>query len=131
LNLEQRARAYLACIEEAKAFDELASFFHPDIVLVEHPNRLVPDGKTRRLQEVRAAFEAGRKAVRAQSYRVRSVLVAGSSVALEVDWEGKLAVPFGALDAGDAMRCTSAMVLRFDEEGRILRQENYDCFAPF
>ena len=131
MNLEQRARAYLTSIEEARSFDELAPFFHPDIVLVEHPNRLVPEGKTRRLQHVSAAFEAGRRAVRSQRYRVRNVLVVGSNVGLEVDWEGTLAVPFGALESGDTMRCASAMFLHFDEEGRILRQENYDCFSPF
>jgi hypothetical protein len=131
VDLEQRARAYFTSIEEARSFDELAPFFHPDVVLVEHPNRLVEEGKTRRFQDVRAAFEAGRKAVRAQQYRVRNVLVAGTRLALEVDWEGTLAVPFGALEAGGTMRCASAMFLHFDAEGRILRQENYDCFAPF
>ena len=131
MNLEERARAYLTTIEEARSFDELAPFFHPDVVLVEHPNRLVEDGKTRRFQDVRAAFEAGRKAVRAQRYRVRNAVVAGTTVALEVDWEGTLAVSFGELRAGEIMRCTSAMFLRFDQEGRILRQENYDCFVPF
>jgi len=131
MNHAQRARAYLACIEQARAFDELAAFLSPDIVLVEHPNRLVAGGKTRRIEDVRLAFEAGRKAVSAQRYSVRTLLADGSTVALEVDWEGTLAVPLGALKAGDVMRCASAMFLRFDDEGRIARQDNYDCFPPF
>lgn len=131
MDLVQRARAYLACIEQARSFDELAPFLHPDVVLLEHPNRLVAQGKTRRFADVRAAFEAGRKAVSAQRYGVRTAVTDGSTVALEVDWEGTLAVPIGALMAGDVMRCTSAMFLRFDAEGRILRQDNYDCFQPF
>jgi hypothetical protein len=125
------ARAYLACIEQARSFDELAAFLHPDVVLVEHPNRLVAEGKTRQLAEIRAAFEAGRKAVRGQRYAVRTLLTQGSTVALEADWEGTLAVPLGSLKAGDVMRCTSAMFLRFDPEGRIHRQDNDDCFPPF
>jgi len=59
MNLERRARAYLISIEEARGFDELAPFFHPDIVLVEHPNRLVPDGKSRGFQDVRTADLSG------------------------------------------------------------------------
>jgi hypothetical protein len=111
MDLAQRSRAYLACIEQARAFEEL--------------------GKTRRFDDVRLAFEAGRKAVRSQRYGVRTVVTEGSTVALEADWEGTLAVPFGSLQAGEVMRCTSAMFLRFDAEGRIHRQDNYDCFPPF
>jgi hypothetical protein len=131
VDLEKRARAYLTCIEEARSFDELAPFFHPDIRLVEYPNRLVPNGKCRFFPHVAQAFESGRKAVLAQTYKVRNVIVAGSSVALEVEWEGTLAVPLGSLEAGATLSCDSAMFLHFDAEGRILRQENYDCFAPF
>jgi hypothetical protein len=131
MNLALRAREYLACIEQARAFDELAAFLSPDIVLVEHPNRLVAGGKTRWIDDIRLAFEAGRKAVTFQRYSVRSLLADDSSVALEVQWEGRLAVPLGALKAGDVMRCASAIFLRFDDTGRIARQDNYDCFPPF
>ena len=82
-----RARAYLACIEQARSFDELAPFQHPEVVLVEHPNRLVAEGKTRRFSDIRLAFDAGGKAVRAQRYEVRTVAADGSTVALEVVWD--------------------------------------------
>ena len=131
MDLAQRARAYLVCIEQGRSFDELAPFLHPDVVLVEHPNRLVAEGKTRRLADARVAFEAGRKAVSAQRYGIRTVVTEEATVALQVEWEGTLAVPLGALEAGDVMRCASAMFLRFDTDGRILRQDNYDCFPPF
>jgi len=131
MNLTQRARAYLTCIEQARTFDEVAAFLHPEVLQVEYPNRVVAGGKTRRLADIRAAFEAGRKAVSTQKYEVRTLLSDGSSVALEVDWEGTLAIPLGALEAGEVMRCASAMFLRFDTDGRILRQDNYDCFPPF
>jgi SnoaL-like domain len=131
MDLAQRARAYLSCVEEARSFDELAAYLNTDVVLVEHPNRLVDEGKTRRLEDIHRAFEAGRKAVRAQRYGVRTVVADASTVALEVDWEGTLAIPLGALKAGEVMRCSSAMFLRFDAEGRVLRQDNYDCFPPF
>jgi len=128
MNLAQRTRAYLTCIEQTRSFGEVAAFLHNDTVLMEHPNRLVPGGRTRRLEDIRQAFEAGRKAVSAQRYEVRTLLSEGSTVALEVDWQGTLAVPLGALNAGETLRCASAMVLRFDDRGRILRQDNYDCF---
>ncbi|HEY1416924.1 MAG TPA: hypothetical protein VGF41_03440 [Myxococcaceae bacterium] len=67
MDLAQRARAYLACIEQARSFDALAPFLHPDVLLVEHPNRLLAQGKTRRFTDVRVAFEAGRKAVSASA----------------------------------------------------------------
>lgn len=131
MNLPDRARAYLTSIEQARSFDEVAAFLHPEVLQVEHPNRLVAGGKTRRLEHIRAAFEAGRKAVSTQKYEVRTLLSDGSSVALEVGWEGTLAIPLGTLKAGEVMLCDSAMFLRFDTDGRILRQDNYDCFPPF
>jgi hypothetical protein len=131
MDLAQRARDYLRTIEEARSFDEVAAFLHPEMVLVEHPNRLVVAGKTRRLDDVRQAFESGRRAISAQKYDTRTVLRDGSTVALEVEWAGMLAVPLGVLKPGESMRCVSAMFLRFDAEGRILRQDNYDCFPPF
>jgi hypothetical protein len=131
MNLAQRARDYLASIEQARSFDEVAAFLHPDIVQVEHPNRLVAAGKTRSFEEIRLAFEAGQKALSAQRYGIRTLVTDGTTVALEVGWEGTLAVPLGDLKAGEVMRCTSAMFLRFDAEGRIVHQDNYDCFPPF
>jgi ketosteroid isomerase-like protein len=131
MDFAQRARAYLAGLEQGRSFDELAPFLHPDVVLFEHPNLLVAQGKTRRLTDARVAFEAGRKAVSAQRYGVRTVVTEGTTVALEVEWEGTLSVPLGELKAGGVMRCASAMFLRFDTEGRIIRQDNYDCFSPF
>ena len=53
MDLAQRARAYLRCIEGARSFDEVAAFLHPEVVQVEHPNRLVGGGKTRVEEAVR------------------------------------------------------------------------------
>ena len=97
-----------ATVAGADSFDEVAAFLHPEVLQEEYPNRLVARGKTRRLDGIRAAFEAGQNSVSTQKYEVRTLLSDGASVALEVDWEGTLAIPFGALKPGDVLRCASA-----------------------
>jgi ketosteroid isomerase-like protein len=55
------------------------------------------------------------------------LLPQGDRVALEVEWTGTLALPFGGLPAGSPMKAYFAMFLEF-QEGKIARQRNYDCF---
>ena len=54
----------------------------------------------------------------------------GERLALQIVWTGVLAVPVGALKAGDSMRTFSGMFLTF-RDGRIAEQHNYDCFEDF
>jgi ketosteroid isomerase-like protein len=58
--------------------------------------------------------------------RITHELAEGERVALEVEWTGTLAVPFGALPAGSQMKAYFAMFLEF-REGKIVEQRNYDC----
>jgi ketosteroid isomerase-like protein len=135
LALLERARAYLAAIERSTATgnadpDGAIAFYHPDVRQEELPNRLVPTGAVRDLAALREAAARGRGVLRGQSYAVRSALVQGTRVALETLWVGELAVPIGALAAGDVMRAHFAMFLEFEGD-RIRAQRNYDCFEPF
>ena len=128
-NLEIVKR-YLASIESAAPFDEVKKYLAADIVQTEFPNRLVPDGATRRLPELAAAAASGRKVVSAQRYEIRNAVALAEHVALEVKWTGTLAIPFGTIPAGGQMTASFG-VFFVVRDGRIQTQNNYDCFDPW
>jgi ketosteroid isomerase-like protein len=126
-NLET-ARAYLAAIAGGATSESLARWFTPDVVQEEFPNRLVPAGARRGLPELLEGAERGQQVLSAQTYEVLTAMASGERVA--VQWTGTLAIPLGALAAGDVMRARFGVFLDF-REGRIAAQRNYDCFDPF
>jgi ketosteroid isomerase-like protein len=99
-------------------------------VQVEFPNRLVPEGATRDLAALREAAVRGSKVMTAQRYEVLNAIASGDQVAVEANWIGTLAVPFGSIPAGGEMRARFAIFLTF-RDGKIVRQHNYDCFDPW
>jgi ketosteroid isomerase-like protein len=121
---------YLTAIEQGATGAALAQFYDPAVIQEEFPNRLMPNGARRGLAEIQAAAESGQKVLTAQRYEVLNALVQGDEVALEMQWTGTLAIPFGALAAGADMRAriSSFITLR---EGRIISQRSYDCFEPW
>src|SRR5689334_3291407 len=121
---------YLESIERHAPAEEIASFFAPDYVQEELPNRLTPNGARRNLQDILDASARGRQVMTAQRYEVLDSVVQGERVVLEVQWTGTLAVPFGSLPAGGDMRARFAVFLDF-RDGRIAVQRNYDCFDPW
>ena len=123
------ARAYLTALEENRPADA-AQFFAPDIVQVEHPNRLKPNGDRRGAEAMATAGQQGLKILERQSYEVLNAIAEGDRVALEVLWTGVLAIPLGDLKPGDAMTCWSGIFLDF-RDGLIVGQRNHDCFPPF
>jgi ketosteroid isomerase-like protein len=127
-NLEV-ARRYLESVGQGRPEDNLA-FFADDVVQVEFPNRLVPDGATRDLAALREAAGRGSKVMTVQRYEVLNAIAAGDQVAVEANWIGTLAVPFGNIPAGGEMRARFAIFLTF-RDGKIVRQHNYDCFDPW
>ncbi|HJY40634.1 MAG TPA: nuclear transport factor 2 family protein [Steroidobacteraceae bacterium] len=128
-DLLQLAREYLASIGRE---DELGGlrFFADDVVQVEFPNRLLPNGATRDLAALRDAAERGRKVMTAQRFEVLNAITSGEQVAVEALWTGTLAVPLGNIPAGGQMRAHFAIFLTY-RDGKIVRQHNYDCFDPF
>jgi ketosteroid isomerase-like protein len=124
------AKRYLRAIEEGVAFDDLASFFTPDVVQHEFANQFVRQGAQRGLKEMREAAERGRNVVTSQRYEVRNALASGDWVALEVTWSAVIGVSIGSIPAGGEMRANFGMFLQF-RDGKIARQHNYDCFDPF
>jgi ketosteroid isomerase-like protein len=128
-NLET-TRAYLAAVEGGATGEALARWFTPDVVQEEFPNRLMPTGARRGLQELLDGAERGQTVISAQRYEVLSAIASGDKVALEVQWTGTLAIPLGSLPAGGEMRARFGVFLDF-RDGRIAAQRNYDCFDPF
>lgn len=126
----QLVRDYLRAIEDEADEAQLARFFTPDVKQREFPNRLVQLGATRDLAELLAGSRKGRSVVTKQSYELKSALVDGERVAIEVTWSAQLKLPLGKLAAGDTMRAESAMFFRV-RDGRLAEQHNFDCFEPF
>ncbi len=65
-----------------------------------------------------------------QMYKIKQEIADADRVALEVEWVGTLAVPFGSVPAGRQMRVFFAMFLEFRER-KIIRQWNYDCYEAW
>jgi len=76
------------------------------------------------------AFEKGRKLLSSQSYEIKSCLLDGDKLSIEVLLTGTLALAFGSLPVGSQMRAHSAMFFEF-KDGKIVSQRNYDCFEPW
>jgi ketosteroid isomerase-like protein len=123
-------RAYLAALEGFATGDALAVFFTPDVVQVELPNRLNPNGGRSDLSTLMERSAKVPAILRRQSYAVVSETVQGDRVIVEAVWTGVLAIPLGTLAAGATMTAHFAMVFEF-RDGRIAAQRNYDCFEPF
>lgn len=125
-----RVREYLQAIESMGSFETVFEFFAPEAVVREFPNRIAPQGRIRRLEEMREAYEQGRRIMRLQKYEVKHVIEAGDEVAVELEWTGVLAVGVMNLPAGSEMKAYVAMFLRM-RDGKIVEQRNYDCYSPF
>ena len=121
-------RQYLRAIERG-VLSDVVPLFTPDVVIEQLPNRIYPHGIRATLSRATEAFENGRKLLSEQSYQINNAVVNGDSVAVEVLWTGTLAVSFGNLPLGSQMRCHSAMFFTF-RDGKIAKQQNYDCFEP-
>lgn len=120
-------RRYLRAIETN---GDALEHFHPDVVMEEFPNRIVPNGAVRDLAALKEANARGRQVIREQRYDVRAVLEDGDRIALEVTWTGVLAIPLATLQPGDEMRAHFALFIEL-RDGKIYRQRNYDCYEPW
>jgi ketosteroid isomerase-like protein len=123
-------RRYLAAVAAGATGDTLAAFYDPEVVQEEFPNRLLANGARRDLAAILDAALRGQSVMTAQSFDVVNAVVHGDRVALEVQWIGTLALPFGTLPAGGQMRARFAQFFEL-RAGKIVAQRNYDCFEPW
>lgn len=130
MSLERKARAYIAAVEGGAVGDDLAAFYHPDVVQHEFPNRLTPNGVQRELVDILRGAESGSKLMDRQIYDIHTVTELGDRVILEYTWTGYPRTPVGTVRPGEAMYARICQVIEY-EDGLIIRQRNYDCFEPF
>ena len=111
--------AYLRAIE-SHDLDSVAGYLHPEVQVIEHPNKLNPAGKTYDAAALREAGERGKAILASERYDVRAMTVEGDRCVAQILWTG-------TLKDGREMKAhiCSAIELR---DGRIYRQEQYDCF---
>jgi len=121
---------YLQAFNSLSSPAIIASFFAPDVVVQEFPNRIAPHGQIRRSAELRPAYEQGLKILRSQTYKIMRVLDSGEDVVAELEWSGILAVAVMDLPAGTEIKAFVAMFVTF-RDGKIISQCNYDCYPPF
>ena len=111
---------YLRAIE-SHDLDRVAAFFHDDVQVVEHPNKLNPKGATYDKAALRAAGERGKAVLASERYDVRAVTCEGDRVVAQIAWTG-------TLKDGRAMHAHICSVIEL-RDGLVWRQEQYDCFT--
>ncbi|GAB4033028.1 nuclear transport factor 2 family protein [Spirosoma gilvum] len=124
------AKQHLNDIANGKAGLELAGYYSQTIQQIEYPNRLNVNGGISDYQTLIERSEKGKHIVISQSYDIQNEYVSGHTVILEVIWTGVFAIPIGQTPAGGELKAHFALFIEF-EEGKIVRQRNYDCFDAF
>lgn len=112
----RRLRGDLQALERGETGAALKEFLAPDVVFEEFPNLLTPLGKKRDLAAALDGAERGKKVMPRQMYKIKQEIADNDRVALEVEWVGTLAVPFGSIPAGGQMKAFFAVFLEFREE---------------
>ena len=107
---------------EAHELARVAELLHPDVELVEHPNKLNPSGKRYDRAAIQAAGERGAALMARERYDVRALTIEGDRAVAQLVWTG-------VLHDGREMRAQICSVIEL-REGRVWRQEQYDCFEP-
>lgn len=127
---EAFVRAFLTAIERDQVIGDEARWYTEDVVQVEWPNKLLPNGATRGLTALREAGERGRAIVERQWYEVTNLVATGDKVAAEAIFRATFKMDVAGLAKGDVMTAHFAMF--FDmRDGRIARHTTYDCFVPW
>lgn len=106
---------------ESHDLDRVATFLHPDIEVIEHPNKINPKGARYDRAALRAAGERGAAVMASERYAVRAITCEGDRVVLQIAWTG-------TLHDGRTMTAHICSVIEI-RDGAIWRQEQYDCFT--
>jgi ketosteroid isomerase-like protein len=130
VNILHVAKQYLSRLSDGAGPEELDSFFAPDAILEEFPNRLRPNGAAGNLQAMKEARARGLALLKAERFELVNAVAGNDQVAMEVIWTGTVRDAAGPFAAGHALRARFALFMEF-RDGRIVRQRNYDCFDPW
>lgn len=116
---EATIRAYFAAIERTDPAT-VEPFLHPDVLVIEHPNRISPTGARYDRAALRAAGERGQALLASQRYAIRALIIDGARAAVLCEWTG-------TLHSGAAIRAQICSIIEL-KDGLVWRQEQYDCF---
>src|SRR5262249_32037329 len=105
---------------EAMDHAAMTALVHPDVQLVEHPNKLNPKGTHTDRAAMDAAWDRGAALMARQTYEVRGLTVEGGRCVAQIGWTGEL-------KTGAVMRAQICSVIEL-RDGKVWRQEQYDCF---
>ena len=76
-------------------------------------------------------MERGKKVMSRQMYKIKQEIANHDRVALEVEWVGTLAVPFGSIPAGSNEGLFSRVSGVPTREDHQAAERNYDCFEAW
>jgi len=127
---ERFVLSYLKAIENNQVVGRETEWYTDDAVQVEWPNKLVPAGATRDIDQLRQAGERGRAIVESQRYEVTNVVAAGNKVAVEAVFRATFKMDIAGLPKGDVMLANFAMFFEM-QDGKIKRHHTYDCFTSW
>ena len=130
MDLGSIVEEFLKTLEHRKSFDDLLPFYHKDIEQVEVPNLLNSKKTIRSLKELKIASEKGASVIQNERYHIVNKYICDRAVIVEVIWSGQLSQTLGRLDVGEELKAYFAQFYEF-ENGKIIKQRNYDCFEIF
>lgn len=130
MDLGSIVEEFLKTLEHRKSFDDLLPFYHKDIEQVEFPNLLSSKKTIRSLKELKIASEKGASVIQNERYHIINKYICDRAVIVEVIWSGQLSQTLGRLDVGEELKAYFAQFYEF-ENGKIIKQRNYDCFEIF
>lgn len=124
-------RRYFAIVSDLTSTEnDLRAVLAPDVVVIEHPNALIPRGATRDLAQTLDGFRRGKALLSAQEFTVHEVIAAGDRAAARVTWRGVIKDAAGPFERGQELIAHVAAILTV-ASGRIVRHETFDCYEPF
>jgi len=129
--VEAVVRRYYATVSDLTSTRaDLQAVVHPEITVIEHPNRLVANGATYDAESSARGFEAGKALLAEQQFDVLDVLVSGDRAATRTVWTATIGVDRGPFTAGQRL---TAWIGGFSivRDGLIWRHETFDCYEPF
>lgn len=128
---EEVVRRYYRIVSDLSSTEEdLRTVLAPDVVIIEHPNALVPTGAARDLAQTVEGLNRGKALLREQEFTVHDVIVDGERVAARATWRGVIGASVGTLHEGQELVAHVAAMLTV-RDGAIVRHETFDCYEPF
>ncbi len=131
MNLIPVIEKYFRDIEKGIDTDFIDRYYAADAVQTEQPNLLAPSGKVYNMTDLKNGNVSGNKGILSkQKIDIQKCFQSGNTVIVEALWTGTLALPIGQVPIGGHMKAHFARIFEF-EDGKIIRQRNYDCFELF